>query len=180
MEQPGRIPLGAVFDSNALDRELYEALRRIAGRAMSGERAEHTLQPTALVHEVYLELSVKEIAWGGRQHFLAAAALQMRRILVDHARAAQREKRGGDLRRVTLSGVQDKEPDVFEVDVADLDDALTELEGEEPIQARIVELSYFGGLSYDEVADVTGLSRATVGRELRFARAWLRARLTRG
>lgn len=167
---------GDGFDAAELDRQLYEALRRLARRALSSERSDHTLQPTALVHEVYLELSAKELAWGGRQHFLAAAALQMRRILIDHARHVQREKRGGGQKRVTLSGVQASDVG-FDVDLVQLDAALTELEAEEPSQARMLELCYFGGLSYDEIADQTGLSRATVGRELRFARAWLRTRL---
>jgi RNA polymerase sigma factor (TIGR02999 family) len=167
------------FDAKGLDRELYEALRRLARRALAGERAAHTLQPTALVHEVFVELAGKELDWAGRQHFLATAALQMRRILVDYARAARREKRGGGQQRVSLTGAEDKVAEAIDVDLVQLDEALTELEQEDPAQARILELCYFAGLSYDEIASVTGVSRATIGRDLRFARAWLKTRLAR-
>lgn len=160
--------------------ELVEAahneLRRLARRHLRGERLDHTLQPTALVHEAYLRLVPgHEAEWADRAHFLRCAARAMRRILIDHARRRNRDKRGGDRRRIPLeSGVAfaaDQQPDI----VLALDEALARLAELDPRQAEIVELLYFSGMTQPEAADALGVSARTVNREWRLARAWLRA-----
>lgn len=163
-------------DRKALDRLLplvYDELREIAARHMSRERSNHTLQPTALVHEAYLRLCRRESPkWEGRAHFLGVAAQAIRRILVEHARARQREKRGGGWVRVTLSdgpaGRQD-----LDLDVLALDQALERLGREDPDDQRLVELRFFGGLSLRETALVLGVTERTVQRRWNFARTWL-------
>lgn len=163
-------------DEEALERLLplvYDDLRRIADRRLAGERAGHTLQATALVHEAYLRLVDHDrIQWQGRAHFLALAATTMRRILVDHARKQRAAKRGGDA--VTLTLDEDlaggREP---EVDLVALDQALERLAAEEPRQARVVELRFFGGLTVRETAEVLDVSPATVKLDWSVARAWL-------
>lgn len=157
-------------------RELFESvyadLRRLADRILSRERADHTLQPTALVHESWLKLADQERArFEDQAHFLAMAATAMRNILVDHARGRGAQKRGGAWGRVTLDA---RLADVTrEVDVLALEDGLEKLEGLDPRQAKVVELRFFGGLSEEEVARVLGISRSTVTREWRMARAFL-------
>ncbi len=153
--------------------DAYEALRRLAASYLSRERAGHTLQPTALVHEAFLRLA--NSAFSDPTHFRAAAAIAMRRILVDHARTKGAQKRGGDRLRITLiEGVTADEP---ELDLLALDEALDELGRASPRRARIVELRYFGGLTVPEVADSIGVSTRTVEGDWLFARAWLRKRL---
>ncbi|HJP56054.1 MAG TPA: ECF-type sigma factor [Gemmatimonadales bacterium] len=151
---------------------LYEELHRIAERHMRGERADHTLQPTALVHEAYLRLvGGAPASFDDRRHFLRASSRVMRRVLVDHARARAAAKRAGSL-RVTL----DEElaaSDDRAVDLLVLDDALERLAAAEPRWARVVELRAFAGLEVTEVADVLETSPATVKRDWQFARAWL-------
>ena len=156
---------------------VYSELRRLAGRYLRSERAEHTLQPTALVNEAYLRLIDQSgLQWQNRAHFLAIAARSMREILVEYARSHNAAKRGGGIKRITLS-----EAIAFfeerDLDLVALDDALAELEVTDPQKCRIVELRFFGGLTIDETAEVTGLSSPTVTRQWRVARAWLYRRI---
>jgi RNA polymerase sigma-70 factor (ECF subfamily) len=163
-------------DRQALDRMLplvYDELHRLASGYLSRERADHTLQPTALVHEAYLRLiNQHDVDWRNRAQFLGVAAGLMRRILVNHARDRAAAKRPGDRERVSLSLVEVPSggPDV---DVIALEDALERLAALDERKARVVELRFFGGLTTDEVAEVLGISRATVEREWSFSRAWL-------
>jgi len=157
---------------------LYEELKRMAGGLFGQERADHTLQPTALVHEAWLRLiDVREAGVDSRGRFLGLAARAMRRILVEHARARNRLKRGGEWRRVDLA------PEVVDVgaehEILAIDGELEVLAGLSERQARIVEMRYFTGLSLEEVAEALGLSTRSVEREWRFARAWLGDRLAR-
>jgi RNA polymerase sigma-70 factor (ECF subfamily) len=156
--------------------QLYDELRALAARQMRSERRDHTLEPTALVHEAFLRLRVQERAeWINREQFFAVAARTMRRVLVDAARRHAADKRGGGARRTTLSGLIDG---AFEPEVLDVHRALAELETLDPRQARIVELRSFGGLSIEETAGLMEISPATVKREWTSARAWLFRRLT--
>lgn len=157
---------------------VYDELRRTARRFLAGERAGHTLQATALVHETYVRmLDQRQVEWRERAHFYAIAARSMRRILVDHARRRDSRKRGGDHAHLPLdelSGVARRRPD----DLVALDDALTSLAEIDAHKASIVELRFFAGLSIDDTADVLGCSRATVIRHWRVARSWLYDSLT--
>jgi len=157
---------------------VYGELRRLAAQRLRWERPDHTLQPTALVHEAYIRLvDQRRVRWQNRAHFYGVAAQVMRRILVDRARKRGADKRGAGWQRVTLIG--DKTPKGSrDVDVLALDDALQRLAALDPQQERIVELRYFGGLTLDETAEVIGISTATVKREWAIARAWLRAQLS--
>lgn len=155
---------------------VYDELRRLARSRMAEERAEHTLQATALVHEAYLRLvGDAGRGWDGRGHFFAAAAEAMRRILVEHARARQALKRGGDRARVELD---DFPPIVLPFenadDLLDLDAALEKLAALDPTNAELVKLLYFAGLNLEEAAAVQGISRTTAYEHWQFARAWLR------
>lgn len=152
---------------------VYNELRRLAGRYMRGERADHTLQPTALVHEAYPRLiGQHEVAWQNRSHFYGVAARLMRNILVDHARARQAHKRGGQEQKVTFDEALEFAGGE-RTDVLALDEALSRLAQRDPRQARIVELRFFGGLSENEAAEVLGISVRTVKRDWAVARAWL-------
>jgi RNA polymerase sigma-70 factor (ECF subfamily) len=154
---------------------LYRELRQLAASTMRSERHDHTLQPTGLVHEAYLRLSDEPLTLENRRHFFQAAAVAMRRILVEHARARGAQKRGGDARRLPLDEVDvAADGGLAHMDLAALDDALTRLAALDPRQARIVELRYFAGLTVEEAADVLALSPRTVKREWQMARAWLR------
>lgn len=170
-------------DESALERLvplIYEELREIASREMRKERGEHTLQATALVHEVFLRfLGASDLSWQSRAHFMHIAAQAMRRILVDHARARRAEKRGGDLVRVTLDE-QLRAPDGEVADAVDIDDALRRLGALDERKARVVELRVFAGLSVEDTARVLGVSEPTVKREWRFARAWMQKALSEG
>jgi RNA polymerase sigma factor (TIGR02999 family) len=159
---------------NALVAEVYAELRRIAGGLLRSERGDHTLQPTALVHEAYMRLTgIREMRIENRRHFYGAAATAMRRILVEHARHRNAEKRGGAQSiRVPLDDAMDAGVDV-RWDFERLDDALAALEALVPDKARVVELRYFVGLSIEETAEVLEVSTATVKRDWAFARAWL-------
>ena len=152
---------------------VYEELHRQARRMMAGERAGHTIQPTALVHDAYLQLRGSNVDWADRTHFFALSARLMRRLLVNHANARAAKKRGGGDVRVTLDEGLAASGDT-DLAILQLDEALTELRAIDPDKAQLVELQYFGGLSVAEMEDFTGLSSATIGRHLRFARAWLR------
>jgi len=156
---------------------VYEHLRRIAARQFGGESGAHTLQPTALVNEAFLQLEGSKLDFNDRRHFYAVAARTMRRILVDHARARKREKRGGGRLRVTLSdaSVVSQAPTA---DLLDLDQAMTELEQHNERVARTLELNYFAGLSREEAAEQLDVSVRTLDRDLRMGRAWLKARLS--
>jgi RNA polymerase sigma factor (TIGR02999 family) len=159
---------------------VYKELRRRAAAYLRRERADHTLQPTALVHEAYLRLvGQQRVVWQNRAHFFGIAAQMMRRILVDHAKAQRRGKRFGAAVRVTLDDrVGAAMPP--DCDLLLLDQALDELTAIDPQQGRIVELRYFGGLTESEVAEVLAISRSTVTREWRIARGWLYRKVTTG
>lgn len=164
-------------DERALDRLtplVYEQLRQQAARYLRRERRAHTFQTTALINEVYLRLiDAKEVNWQGRAHFFAIAANLMRRILVDHARRRDAEKRGGAQIHVTLD--QFVAPtQQSDVDVLAIDQALTKLAALDRQQAAIVELRFFSGLSVEETAAALGISPRTVKRDWSVARAWLR------
>jgi RNA polymerase sigma factor (TIGR02999 family) len=168
-------------DQHALERLMplvYQELRKLAASYMRRERSDHTLQPTALVHEAYLRLvDQRGVDWRNRAHFFGIAARMMRRILVDHARRRQAAKRDGAADRISGSGdlvEGERDPDLLALDVA-----LDALEALDPRQARIVELRFFGGLTVEETAEVAGISTATVKREWQTARAWLARELRR-
>jgi RNA polymerase sigma-70 factor (ECF subfamily) len=152
---------------------VYDELRRLAGSYLRQERKDHTLQPTALVHEAYLRLSEQEaIVWQSREHFIGVAATMMRRILVNHAIKRKRTKRGGGVPNLSLA-----EADKFfintQFDIVALDAALERLSSEFPLEAQIVDLKFFGGLSIKDTARILSVSDTTVERSWRFARAWL-------
>lgn len=161
---------------------VYDALRNQARSQFRNERANHTLQPTALVHEVFLQLfGNKNIDWHDRLHFYVVASKQMRRLLVDYARAKQADKREGNRQRVELTEVVGHTPlPVDLVDVLALDQVLQQLATEYPSAAQIVELRYFGGMTEKEAAEAMGVSVSTIKREWVFARAWLFKRLKFG
>jgi len=152
---------------------LYEELRRLARHFLAAERPNHTLQPTALVHEAYLRLVDQHaVDWHNRAHFLGVAASMMRRILINHARASRAAKREGYTEAIALEDALG----VFTnpaVDLLELNRALQELTEIDPQQGRVVELRYFGGLTIEETAEVMGISPATVKREWGTARLWL-------
>jgi RNA polymerase sigma factor (TIGR02999 family) len=159
---------------------VYAELRRRAAAYLRRERKDHTLQPTALVHEAYLRLvGQQRVVWQNRAHFFGIAAQMMRRILVDHAKRQRRGKRFGGAVRVPLDDRVGAPPPP-ECDLLLLDQALDELAAIDPRQGQIVELRYFGGLSESEVAEVLTISRSTVTREWLIARGWLYRRVTTG
>ncbi len=152
---------------------VYQELRKLAHRHLSRERPDHTLETTALVHELYLKLcSSAPAGWRDRAHFLALAARQLRHILIDYARTAARQKRGGGRIRVTLSELPDAAAPLEE-DVISLNDALSRLEKLAARPAQVVELRFFAGMTENEIAEVVGASVATVKRDWDFARSWL-------
>jgi RNA polymerase sigma-70 factor (ECF subfamily) len=159
---------------------VYTELQRIARRFMRGERENHTLQSSALVNEVYLRLADhRNIDWQDRVHFFAVAALAMRRVLIDHARARNGLKRGGGAPTVALDDAGDIAAEQAAHLIA-LDDALRALASFDERKARVVELRYFGGLTAEEAAEVLGVSLATVERDWSTARAWLLRELSPG
>jgi len=167
-------------DASAADRLfplVYSELRGLAANQLRHERSGHTLVATALVHEAYLRLvGQRNASWKDRGHFLAVAASAMRRILVNHAKARKRLKRGGDRRRIDIDSIAE----AFEERVSDLvalDAALERLRLRSPDQARIVELRFFAGLSIEQVAEALGTSERSVHREWAVARAWLRGEM---
>ena len=169
-------------NSEAVDRLMplvYADLRKMARRYLRGERVDHTLQPTALVHEAYMRLvDQREANWQNRAHFLAVAAQVMRRILVDHARAHKAEKRGGLNPKLALDVVTAVQEQRYP-ELIILDDALTNLQKHDSRQGQVVELRFFGGLSEVEIAEVLGISERTVKRDWKIARAWLYREMTR-
>ena len=143
------------------------------------ESGNNTVQPTILVHDVFMKLSSKtDIQWENRAHFYAVAAKATRDLLVDHARRRGAARRGGGWNRLTLSGVPNSDQPDQQLDIMDLEEALCELGQNSPRQEKIVELRYFGGLSVEEVAQLLGISVRTVMYDWRMARAWLRTRLS--
>jgi RNA polymerase sigma factor (TIGR02999 family) len=160
---------------------VYDELRRLAAQRLAQEKPGQTLQATALVHEAYLRLVDAGDArqWNSRGHFFAAAAEAMRRIVVDRARDKRRLKRGGAAQRVEidLGEISDEAPDI---DLLALDDALEQLERDDPVSATLVKLRFFAGLGQGEAAEALGLPRRTADRQWAFARAWLYDRLRRG
>ena len=167
-------------DDDAIDQLLpllYAELRALAGGFLNNERPDHTLQPTALVHEVYLRLiKQSERGWANRAHFVGIAATAMRRILTDHARGRRAAKRGGNWHRVTLDRASAPFRD-RDVDAIDLDEALTKLVKLDKRKGRVVELRFFGGLTNEQVAKVLGVSRKTIADDWTVARLWLRREL---
>ncbi len=185
MEDPANVTqlLGAWRQGDAaaleeLSPHLVNELQRLARKYMASEGPGHTLQPTALVNEAFVRLVDANVDYRDRGHFFVVAARTMRRILVDHARAKHRDKRGGDAIKITLIESQ-MNPDAVpgsadEVSVIELDDALSKLaEVDEPM-ANAVELIFFGGLSYDEAAQALGIGRSTLFEKVRYAKAWLK------
>jgi RNA polymerase sigma factor (TIGR02999 family) len=157
--------------------QVYDELRRIAARQLRGERGGHTLQATAVVHEAYLRLGeVGGLHWPSREHFFAFAAHLVRRVLVDHARRRNSDKRGGHRERVTLSEAADVALGKS-TDLEALDDALASLQALDPLKATIVELRFFAGLTSEEIAGQLGISAETVGRHWRRAKTWLHDQL---
>jgi RNA polymerase sigma factor (TIGR02999 family) len=158
---------------------IYDELRRLARAHLRRERINHTLQPTALVHEAFLRMvDQSQVNWQNRAHFFGSAARLMRQILINHAEARRAAKRGGEAERISLNDV-DRFTVEEEIDLIALNEALKNLERIDPRQERIVEMRYFGGLAIEEIAEVIGVSPATVKREWSVARAWLRRELSR-
>jgi RNA polymerase sigma factor (TIGR02999 family) len=167
--------------TNELFPLVYEELRRLAAQRMAAERAGHTLQPTALVHEAYLRLvGPGEVTWQNRAHFFGAAARAIRRILTDHARGRARAKRGGAGQRGIAVEDAGLSAPARDLDLVALDEALERLAALDPQKARVVELRYYGGLTGEETAKALGISPSTVAREWQFARVWLHRELSRG
>ena len=168
-------------DAGARERLLeliYDDLRRVAERTMRGERADHTLEPSMLVHDAYLRLvDYDRIDWKGRTHFLALAATAMRRILVDHARARTARKRGGDLEQVSWSD-SDLQQQGDPIALLTLDEAIERLGRVHPRAARLVDLRFFSGLSVEEAAHVLGVSKETAKGDWKRAKAWLNRELS--
>lgn len=159
---------------------IYDELRKLAANYLRRERPDHTLQPTALVHEAYLRLvDQTRVNWQNRAHFFGVAAQIMRRLLVDHARKHNAEKRGQDFQKLSLDENIDR-PIERSAELIALDDALKALAAFDGQKARIVELRYFGGLTVEETADVLGVTPITVKRHWRLAKAWLYGEMQRG
>ena len=158
---------------------VYDELRRLAASYLGRERADHTLQPTALVHEAYIRLVAQEsVDWRNRDHFVGLAAEMMRRVLVDHARRHKRNKRGGGLKLALVEA--DVVVETEGEDLVALDEALKRMARKHPQKARVIELRFFGGLSIEETARVLNVSDSTVERDWKFARAWLGRELNNG
>ena len=152
---------------------VYKELRKLAATYLQRQRSDHTLQPTALVHEAYMKLiDASQVDWQDRAHFFAVAAQTMRNILVDHARAVAAEKRGGGARKIALDDAVSFSNE-HDVDLIALDEALQLLARQDATQSRIIELRFFGGLTIEETAEVLKISPATIKREWAIARAWL-------
>jgi RNA polymerase sigma-70 factor, ECF subfamily len=169
----GRVREGDQDATNQLLTILYPELRRLAARYLQRERRGHTLQPTALVNEAYLRVFGSDsVDWNDRVHFFAVVARQMRRVLVDHARAVRADKRGGDAIKVSMDDAHDLSAHK-DADLIDLDDGLEALAREDPRSAQVVELRFFGGLTEHEIGEALQIAVATVKRDWTFAKAWL-------
>ena len=171
---------GDESSSAAFGQVVYDKLRRIAAGYMRRERRDHTLQPTALVHEAYIQLIDPSVTdWNDRSHFVGVAARAMRRVLVEHARRRNALKRGGDRHRVPLEDSLSLS-EVLPLELMDLEEKLCTLERVDSRKARIVELRFFGGLTCQEIGDQLGVSLRTVEDDWYAARAWLRRELSQG
>ena len=159
---------------------VYDELKRQASSFLRKERAGHTLQTTALIHETYLKLvDQREVNWQNRAHFFGIAAQAMKRILVDYAKARHREKRGGTGGNLPLDEARFLKSGEKDVDLVAVDEALTRLAEFDPQQARLVELKFFGGFSIEEIAETLQISPATVKREWNSAKSWLRLEISK-
>lgn len=156
---------------------VYDQLHRLASRCLRNERPDHTLRATALVNEAYLRLMGSDVAWQDRVHFFAVSARVLRRILVDYARAQDRQKRGAGAEKITLDDAVLVGPETG-AGIVELDEALRRLARHDARKSEIVELLFFGGMTYDETAAALKISPATVHRELTLAKAWLHRELT--
>jgi RNA polymerase sigma-70 factor, ECF subfamily len=157
---------------------VYDELRRIARQYLRKERSDHTLQPTALVHEAYMKLiDISDVSWQDRAHFFAVASNVMRHILVDHARARATDKRGGEAQRIALEDAISFSDNKNDIDLLALDEAMKQLAEFDATQSKIVELRFFGGLTIEETAHVLAISPATIKREWTMAKAWLFKRM---
>ena len=161
----------------ALTPMVYDELQRVAKRLFRTESKSHTLQPTAIVHEAFVKLVEVDVTWQDRAHFFSLAARMMRRLLVNHANARNAAKRGGDAIKVTL--IESAVAESVDADLLDLEEALQALAELDTRKAELIELQYFGGLSFKEMEEVTGLSSSTLDRDLRMARAWLKDQLAK-
>lgn len=161
-----------------LNQVVYDTLKRIARSQMSRERSDNTLQATVLVDEAYMQLVDADISWANSAHFRAVAAKMMRRTLIDHAREKNAQKRGGGTADITL--MESRVIGVDQLSVLELDDVLNKLAAFDERKAKAIELTFFGGLNYEEVGEVLSISKATVERELRIAKAWLHNALQEG
>ena len=169
-------------DKQALDELMpvvYEQLRKVASNCLRSERPGHTLAATALVHEAYLRLVDSDVAWQDRVHFFALSARILRRILVDHAKSNNRQKRGGEFEKVPLDEAVIIGPQA-DRGIVELDEALQRLAAQDQRKSELIELLFFGGLTYDEAAAALKISPATVHRELTLAKAWLYRELGSG
>lgn len=171
---------GGLHSADQLMAAVYDELHKIAAQYLRKERRDHTLQPTALVHEAYLKLiDISDANWHDRAHFFAVASNVMRHILVDYARAHSAEKRGGEFQKIELDeavGFSDTEGEK-KLDILALDESLNRLAAFDEQQSRIVELRFFGGLTIEETAEILQISPATVKREWALAKAWLYSRM---
>lgn len=180
--EPAKEPVTDLLQSlperqDDLYRLVYENLKSLARNRLRGEKNDNQLQATSLVNEAYMRLMQHESGWRDRRHFFGVAGEAMRRILVDAARSRNRKKRGGKMTQQTLSGVEMEESE-WDVDLLDLDQALTELERHSAEHVEIVRLHFFSGLTFQECADLLGVSLSSVERRWRFARAWLRSKIS--
>ena len=179
----GALSEGADGAAERVIEMVYAELRNLADGALRGERADHTLQPTALVHEAWMKLSGQDgVEWQNRSHFLGIASLAMRRVLVDHARMRSRDKRGGGAQREALiTGIVGEDgPLGQDLEILALEEGLEQLKQHSERAAKVVELRFFGGLTEEEAAEVLGVTRPTVTRDWRAARAWLSAWMQQG
>jgi RNA polymerase sigma factor (TIGR02999 family) len=158
---------------------VYDQLRRLASNCLRAERPDHTLRATALVHEAYVRLVDSDVAWEDRVHFFAVSARMLRRILVDHAKANKRKKRGGEFQQIPFEEALLVGPQ-SDKGIVELDDALRRLAAQDQRKSELIELLFFGGLTYDEAAAALKISPATVHRELTLAKAWLYRELGHG
>jgi RNA polymerase sigma-70 factor (ECF subfamily) len=158
---------------------VYDQLRRLASNCLRAERPDHTLRATALVHEAYVRLIDADVDWENRVHFFAVSARMLRRILVDHAKSRNREKRGGEFEKIPLDEAVLVGPQ-SDKGIVELDEALKRLATHDQRKSELIELLFFGGLTYDEAAAVLKISPATVHRELILAKAWLYRELGQG
>ncbi len=169
-------------DKQALDQLMpivYNQLRRLASNCLRSERPDHTLRATALVHEAYLRLVDADVPWKDRVHFYAVSARVLRRILVDHAKSRKRGKRGGDVQKIPLEEAILVGPET-DRGIVELDEALQRLAAQDSRKSDLIELLFFGGLTYDEAAEALKISPTTVHRELTLAKAWLHLELSGG